>query len=306
MVRFRNKFLFPKYLKVFNYNKYIQPNEYSYEPSRYDYEYSDIFDFSKGINFQKLAELSPVDFNKTILYQSPSTNISNISNKSAINISFDLSKIISPEKYRVYFTAEAYVLNEDGTYCGIIDVTLPIPIPRPTFNINTIPSFISLREGETKDIRIEVNSSLPVASIVSLNKYKLFETDSSITRNFSINKIRLEPYAFNTSVLHIHALENSKPQLYSIPIEAYWNWNMTHPTTKDPKGFSEVVTKKIIVMIEEYPIQQQINDFTKGIHAIWKDNEGIIIFLVGIVLTPFGAWIFDKIIKRKKKRNNKI
>jgi hypothetical protein len=68
--------------------------------------------------------------------------------------------------------------------------------------------------------------------------------------------------------------------------------------------------QQLRVIVEKYPIQESFNDMVKGFSAIWKDNQQIIILLIGIFLTPFGAWAFDRFIKKEKRikrqKNNSV
>ena len=60
--------------------------------------------------------------------------------------------------------------------------------------------------------------------------------------------------------------------------------------------------QQLRIIVEKYPVQESFNDIVKGLSALWKDNKEIVILVVGIFLTPFGAWAFDKIIKKKRKK----
>ena len=219
----------------------------SAKDNTYDYEYSKILDFSKKISLLELTEISPISREENIVSQSPYNNISNYNNGSAINLSLDLSKINSPERYIVYFTAEDFVLNNDNRYCGFIDATLPIPIPRAKFDINVLPDSVILRKGETKDIHIGINSTLPVSSHVSLSSR---DFNIPISTNFSVPEMHLTPYGTRTSLLHIIASENARTNTYTLPVNATWRWSFTRPlgdsVSLRPSGFQEE-GKEIVV-----------------------------------------------------------
>lgn len=268
--------------------------------NKYDYEYSNILDFSKKIQVQELTEFSPMETfpQENVKYLSPFGNISNYINRSAVNLPLDLSKINMPERYIVYFKAESYILNNSSKYCGFEDVTLPIPIPRAEFDISALPESVVLRKGEAKDIQIGINSSLPVDSDISLES----RVSAPVATNFSANEINLIPYGLSTSLLHMKAFENATVGTYILPIQTSWEWNLTDPIDGSKKPFVEEGSKDIIITVEDYPIQQQIDDLTKGLYGLWKDNAGVIILVIGIFLTPFGAYVFDKMVKKGKKK----
>ena len=53
--------------------------------------------------------------------------------------------------------------------------------------------------------------------------------------------------------------------------------------------------------LKDYPFSEWLNDKLKELGILWKDNTEFMLLIIGIFLTPSGAWIVDKVAKRKRK-----
>jgi hypothetical protein len=300
-----------------------------------------------------------------------------------VEVYLDLNKIINPDKFSAFFSAENYILSYEGMnldFCHIVDVgDSRAYIPLPQFVLSASPISYILRPGEEKDIEIKVNSTLQADSEIALFTNQIKNIDSK----FIPAKMLLPSNSFTTSTLHIKVKGNATPSTDTIPIFA----NITFPNTQyyskekitnNSNLLSEAVasaeksvglgiggdynqnnitsnnktrdlnlklqytisamsramsqasefvklaqlvelgaflnnnisktiteTQQLTIIVENYPIQQSFNDVMKGLYALWNDNKEIAILIIGIFLTPFGAWAFDRIVKKEKRKGYK-
>ena len=82
-------------------------------------------------------------------------------NQNYIPLSLDLNSITSPNKYRVLFYATVIYNNNSKI---VLDLTNWVDIPPPEFTISTLPDPIVLRQGEQKDIGVQLKSSAGVST----------------------------------------------------------------------------------------------------------------------------------------------
>ena len=119
-----------------------------------------------------------------------------------------------------------------------------------------------------------------------------------------------------TPSLTIEASSNIESKQYWVPIFGNASFIFTPPAVSEKSktieqsipinSQNQITVYTLIIDVEApYGLNESFNQFREEIAALWKDNKDIIIVLVGIFLTPFGAWAFDRFIKkerRKKKR----
>ena len=146
------------------------------------------------------------------------TDYKNFYNKGEnyVTISFDLDKILKPEKYKVLFYAE---ISKDEIY--ITDFTRWVAIPPPQLIVSTSPNSIDLIPGEKKTIEVRVNSTAGYEPTVNLFTQNREEIHSFL----QYNRLRIPSYGMATTPLTITTSTNSSAGPYTLFIFA----NTTFP-----------------------------------------------------------------------------
>jgi hypothetical protein len=140
----------------------------------------------------KVEKWGPLDTDKKVVENT--LNYTNFYDRNStanyVTLSVNLDKILSPDKYKIIFYADARKSNGDL----IIDYTRWVAIPPLQLFSYTIPSSIELTQGEKSNIIIRLNSTEGYEPIVNLsakipdkNIIATFEqTKSSNISNFHI------------------------------------------------------------------------------------------------------------------------
>ncbi len=106
-----------------------------------------------------LVEYSSPEHFRTIELRINDTRFSD--NQNYIPLSLDLNSITSPSKYRVMYYATVIYNNNSKI---VLDLTNWVDIPPPEFTISTLPEPVVLRQGEQKDIGVQLKSSAGVTT----------------------------------------------------------------------------------------------------------------------------------------------
>ena len=125
-----------------------------------------------------------------------------------ISLSLDLKKILYPKEYRILFYAE-YEKNN----LLISDFSKWVYVPPPNIEINTNPQNIVLRQGESKNIELNLNSTFglePLVNVSFINRYRDLEIESEY------NSIQLPYYGEISIPVKIQALKNASLSPHTI------------------------------------------------------------------------------------------
>jgi hypothetical protein len=221
-----------------------------------------------------------------------------------IPLSLDLKKILYPQEYRILFYAE-YEKND----ILVSDFSEWVYVPPPKIEINTDPQNIILRQGEEKNIELNLNSTFgltPLVNVSFINGYKDLEFESVN------NSIQLPYYGEISIPVKVKTLQNASISPHTI----FVNVSSTFPDIEfikrgfikeNEKNASEInpfvpkkshvniQTKKLIVNIDKsYSLPERIGKF-------WENIGGPFTFFYGII-AGLSPWI----IKEIKRRINKI
>jgi hypothetical protein len=224
-----------------------------------------------------------------------------------ISLSLDLKKILYPKEYKILFYAE-YEKND----LLISDFSKWVYVPPPNLEISTNPQNIVLRQGEQKNIELNLNSTFglePMVNVSFINKYKDLEMESEY------DSIQLPYYGESSVPVKIKVLKNASlsphtifvKTAYTVPDIEFLKKNVTNellPITikrqqegerlKLAKSEQEEKMLKLVISVgRSLSISERIG-------IMWEQIGGPFAFFYGIIagLTP---WI----IKELKKRINK-
>lgn len=216
-----------------------------------------------------------------------------------IPFSFDLDKISSPEQYKVSFRIDDYFVK-GHRFCHLRDTTNWDIIPAPEFSISATPRSVVLRQGEAKNIELQVKGNLNLESRADLTTYNKYT--NHINTDFIPNSIFMPDSGAGTAILSLKTSNTARPSLYEITI--YANISIpTIPTDIEPNSTMRFIKRfTLTVIVLPSDISQSFEGVRNVLNVLWKDYKDVLIVMIGIFLTPFGAWAFDKFVKKEKKR----
>jgi hypothetical protein len=246
-------------------------------------------------------------YNKTIPY-------ANFTKQDAhyVLLSQDLGDMLSPEKYKILFYAEA---RREGSL--ITDFTKWIAVPSPQLDISSPQNFITMRPGEAKTIQLNLTATSGFEPIVRLAP---LVRDEQMGPNIKLNPpyIPMPSFGKATSSVTITAPSDSTTRQYWVPITGDVSFEFRPPTSSRLGQFSEInflpesvspqnssFVYTLIVSVEPPTLNDNLNQIREELTVLWEKNVNIIIVIIGIFLTPFGAWAFDKLIKKERKKREK-
>ena len=250
---------------------------------------------------RQVQEVSAYD-NTRILEEYNHTSFIDKSDPSHILFSFDLSKANSPKQYKAVFYATNYFVK-DHLFCTLVDTTNWVIIPPPDFRMVADPSSLSLRPGEERNVRLELNGDTNLESEAIITPPNSYAEDIDVT--VSPIKTSISPSASGSSTLHIKVLDGAVVKPYTFPVSA----NISFPTSITNRGgetFSNNRSVSItetsnvtLTVLPPYTFQEQLANFTKDwitpVSGLWTFLAG-----VGVVVAP---WFVD-LYRKKRKRNS--
>ena len=186
---------------------------------------------------------------------------------------------------------------KDG-YLFAIDSAKNVIIPQPQISIKSNEDPVKIKNEESRIIPIQINSTSFLQT-----QLKLYISDTDIPVSIT-SEVIVPPKGSVNAFLTIPPLNNSYSQSSQISLVGEAS---IYQEGKDSDQYIDLGTKKInfIVEVIEYPFNERFNDISKELGILWKENTEIIILLIGIFLTPFGALIVDRVTKRKSRKKLK-
>lgn len=219
--------------------------------------------------------------------------------KNYAQMSLNLTKLNFPDQYNLDFYVFDTYYDKDSS-CGLVDLVDRVHVPPPEFDISTVPDSIVLRQGEEKNMELQVkNINTKLTSHVLLSTY----SSNGTKVKFIPNQVSIPPYGITTTLVNIKAADNATIRPYSFPIIA----NITFPTSRDNylsnetlynKESANIIKRSVFTatVLERIPLDQQLNNFlTSWFNPITGAYSTIITIITGIL-----GW---KIWKRKGKEN---
>jgi archaellum component FlaF (FlaF/FlaG flagellin family) len=192
---------------------------------------------------------------------------------------------------------------KNNRLCALHDPTNHVPFPPPEFYISTLPTSVTLRPGEEKDIQVRLNSTAysPSNATFSINQTE------GLKATFTPNRTSVPANGMVVSTLHINASENIEYRPYTLPIYA----TISFPTKVGIKGqdkiFNNTLSETInensyltLTVLRPLTTEEHLDIFYKSwvspITGIWTFMAGI-----GAVIAPLIISIYRKRQSKKDK-----
>jgi len=224
--------------------------------------------------------------------------------KNYVLISADLGHILSPEKYKALFYAEA---RKNSSYKS--DYTRWVAVPPLQLVLSASPNSLEITKGDHKSIEVRVNSTQgyePTVNVYTLNHSR------DIGFNFAYNTLRIPSYGMSSAPLTVNVSKDALAGPYTLFIFA----NSTFPpeellkprTEISASNFrSSIPTENIVTQSSMLVTVKDPPDFLESISIGWDKLGGPIGFVYGIIagISPWLYVRFKKIIKEKKKTRSK-
>lgn len=216
-----------------------------------------------------------------------------------ISLSLDLKKLLYPKEYRVLFYAE-YEKNN----LLISDFSKWVYVPPPNIEINTNPQNIVLRQGEQKNIELNLNSTFglePLVNVSFINRYKDLEIESEY------NSIQLPYYGEISIPVKIKALKNASISPHTIFLKAVSTFpDIEFIKKNESSGSNESLPINIESQEEEKRLKLVISvgrsfSISERIGILWEQIGGPFIFFYGVI-AGLSPWIIREV---KRRINNK-
>jgi len=243
--------------------------------------------------------------NKTVSYN-------NFSKKDAkyIQMSLELSKILSPKKYKVTFYAE---VKRKGII--ITDFTRTVAIPPLEINVTSTSNSIELRKGDQKTIEIQILSTQGYEPTVNIDtKSQTNFIKSSFGHNYQLSNrsdytLRIPSYGIATIPLTITSLDDAPTGQQTLFI--FVNSSFPSEQFLKPKSYQKLINNDatlvpssveseniftqsslIVTLQDPLTLIDEIND-------IWNKIGGALSFIMGILIGQIFPWL-KKWLKEKQ------
>lgn len=242
----------------------------------------------------------PADYLK-ILHTKGNYSDFSVNNKPYVTLSLPLKDVAFPTKFKVMYYA--VVIYDHSNM--VVDLGSWIDIPPMDIAISTLPNPVILRQGEQKNIAIQLKSNhgliSDVASFLPIENYSKIEIQPSNSNELDrpdASTSNSGPTTFRIAVSRDAEIgEYTIPILVDISTGSIFpseflrlsNFNFSVPT----KGNVLRVTNLTMSVIEPVTVQEQIREF-------WSAYGGII----SLVGAGFGGGLATIVLDRLKSRKN--
>ena len=176
---------------------------------------------------KNLWELSPTGVQQTLIDEHTFTGFYE-QQKAYVVLPLNLSYLNYPSKYKITFYAEVKKKDQDGF---LTDFTRTVAVPPLKLSISTIPTSLTIRPGESKDITLRINSTNGFEPTVYLSTSN--NKSGDITSALKFDKIRIPSYGVASIPMRISSKEDTPSRTYTIFIFA----NSTFPPENQIKEF---------------------------------------------------------------------
>ena len=221
-----------------------------------------------------------------------------LANQSFALVSIDLKSLTSPAVFKVLYYA--IVIYENLKM--VLDLSSWIDIPPPQYVFSTSPSPLVIRQGEQKNIGVQLISSTGIPTNVS--NYQPLVNYSSLIIEYNPNIVNQAQSGFVPAHFTIKVPQGTPVGQYVIPILTNISTGSIFPSnfvnlgnqsvSVNSQSFRTTTTNMTISVIESPTLSEQIKEF-------WS-VYGIIISIVGAGLAGgLSTYIFDYLKNRKKK-----
>ena len=217
-----------------------------------------------------------------------------------VSLYVNLADIIYPNEYKALF----YATTIYDYFNMKIDLSSWVDIPPPQYIISTLPNPVIVRQGEQKNIGVQLKST--TGFVPNVTNFMPAEDYSSIKLQFKGDKLNKSSYGIEPAPFTIKVPNNAQVGQYSIPIRANTSTGSTFPYNKfvrlfdvnlliSTQGHKIVPANLTISVVEPLTIQEQLKDF-------WS-VYGVPINLIGAGFAGgLATYLFDYLKSRKKQR----
>jgi hypothetical protein len=213
----------------------------------------------------------------------------------------DLSAMNYPNKYRVISYSE--VIYDDHYPSNIsIDFDSWTYVPSLVYTASITPSGVELRQGDEKDIGLQIKSNIgttpKVVDYIPVNY-------SGIGVVFDPQELRKPYYDTTPAPFRLNVPSNAPVGQYTIPLIANISVESTFPSiffglsdyNLPTQGYTTAAVNFSTTISEKSSIQEEFKDF-------WNTFGDPISLIAGGFVAGFTAIVFDRI-KNRKKTNHK-
>lgn len=221
-----------------------------------------------------------------------------LDNKTFAVVSINLKPLASPTVFKVlYYTVVIYDNSK-----MVLDLSNWIDIPPPQYVFSSTPSPIVVRQGEQKNIGVQLISS--TGTVTNVSNYQLLVNHSSVILEYNPNMNNQTQSAFAPANFIVKVPQGTPVGQYVIPVLAKISTGSIFPSnfvnlfnqsvSVNRQGFRTTTANMTISVIEAPTISEQIKEF-------WS-VYGAIIAIVGAGLAGgLSTYLFDYLKNRKKK-----
>jgi hypothetical protein len=244
-----------------------------------------------------LVEYSSTENYRVLDFQRNSTGFF-LDNQTFALVSIDLNPLTSPTVFRVlYYSILVYNSSK-----MVLDLSSWIDIPPPQYVFSTTPSPLVVRQGEQKNVGLQLVSSTGTPTKVS--SYQPLENYSSVTVEYDQIKVNQSQSGFAPAHFRIKVPLGTPVGQYVVPILTNISTGSIFPSNfvnlgnqtvlVDIQGYHTARANLTISVIEAQTFSEQIKDF-------WS-VYGALISLVGAGFAGgISTYLFDYLKNRKKK-----
>ncbi len=221
-----------------------------------------------------------------------------LENKTFALISIDLKSLTSPAVFRVLY----YAIVIYDNLKMVLDLSNWIDIPPPQYVFLTTPSPIVIRQGEQKNIGVQLISSK--GTLTNVSNYQPLVNYTSLIIEYNPDTVNQTQSGFAPAHFNVNAPLGTPVGQYVIPILTKISTGSIFPSdfvnlgnqnvSINSKGFSTTTANMTISVVEAPTISEQIKEF-------WS-VYGAMISIVGAGLAGgLSTYLFDYLKNRKKK-----
>jgi hypothetical protein len=219
-----------------------------------------------------------------------------------VSLYVNLADMIFPNGYKALF----YAGTVNDYFNMKIDLSSWVDIPPPQYIISTLPNPVIVRQGEQKNIGVQLKST--TGFVPNVTNFMPAEDYSSIKLEFNRDKLNKSSYGIEPAPFTIKVPNNAQVGQYSIPISANTSTGSTFPYNKfvqlsnvnlpsiSTEGHEIAKANLTISVVEPLTSQEQLKDF-------WS-VYGVPINLIGAGFAGgLATYLFDYLKGRKKTKD---
>ena len=221
-------------------------------------------------------------------------------------LSVDMATLGYPESYKVIFFAIKGEASD--VYRRIGDYTNWALIPPPKMTMSITPNPLELRQGEEKEIEMQLKSDSEFQSLVYISAAE----HPNIDLDYPSQGLQMSPFGFLAIPLHITTATETQARPYTVPFfinalfptELALNNTSSSPFHTGTVGFEfpSIKTDTINQTTDLTILVHKGPDWNEHFTNFWTTYGGLIALVAGGFGGAFSGWIIGKF----QKTNNKL